>query len=125
MDLLDFRSYCLSLPEAEEAMPFDERILVFKIGGKIFAACDILHFVEFAVKCDPDRALELREQYPEITPAHHFNNRHWNGIRVDGDLAAEVICREILHSYRQVLYGSVTPKAERLRLIAIYENSML
>ena len=87
MDILELRRYCLSLPLAEECTPFDETTLVFKIGGKMFCYTDMVEFRWIAVKCDPDRAVLLRERYPElVTPAFHSNKRHWNGIRTDGDL---------------------------------------
>lgn len=82
MDILELRRYCLSLPLAEECTPFDETTLVFKIGGKMFCYTDMVEFRWIAVKCDPDRAVLLRERYPElVTPAFHSNKRHWNGIR--------------------------------------------
>ena len=85
MDILELRRYCLSLPLAEECTPFDETTLVFKIGGKMFCYTDMVEFRWIAVKCDPDRAVLLRERYPElVTPAFHSNKRHWNGIRTDG-----------------------------------------
>ena len=122
MDLMDFRAFCLSLPEVEEAMPFDDRVLIFKVGGKLFTCCDILNFREIAVKSDPDVAVELRERYADITPARYFNKRHWNAIRLEGDLPEELIRLQILNSYRIVVYKSVMPKAERLRLIEVYEK---
>lgn len=80
MDILELRRYCLSLPLAEECTPFDETTLVFKIGGKMFCYTDMVEFRWIAVKCDPDRAVLLRERYPElVTPAFHSNKRHWNG----------------------------------------------
>ena len=80
MDICSFRDYCLSLPLAEETLPFDENTLVFKIGGKIFAAAEIGDFRHFAVKCDPDEAILLRDRFPEIRPPKYFNKRHWNAI---------------------------------------------
>ena len=71
MDILEFRDYCLSLPMSEECTPFDETTLVYKIGGKMYAYAGMENFTRFAVKCDPDRAVELRERYREITPAWH------------------------------------------------------
>ena len=66
MDILELRRYCLSLPLAEECTPFDETTLVFKIGGKMFCYTDMVEFRWIAVKCDPDRAVLLRERYPEL-----------------------------------------------------------
>ena len=118
MDVLTFRDYCLSLPAAEESTPFDETTLVYKIGGKMFACDDMAAFATVAVKCDPDEAVALRERYPEIGPAYHFDKRHWNGIRTDGDLPDTFIRAQILNSYLLVLRRSVAPKALRDELLA-------
>ena len=113
MDILELRRYCLSLPLAEECTPFDETTLVFKIGGKMFCYTDMVEFRWIAVKCDPDRAVLLRERYPElVTPAFHSNKRHWNGIRTDGDLPDAFIREQLRHSYLLVAAG-ITPKALR------------
>lgn len=118
MDVLTFREYCLSLPAAEESTPFDETTLVYKIGGKMFACADMTDFATVAVKCDPDEAVALRERYAGIGPARHFDKRHWNGIRTDGDLPDAFIRRQILGSYLLVLRRSVAPKALREELLA-------
>ena len=110
MDVLTFRDYCLSLPAAEESTPFDETTLVYKIGGKMYDSG--------AAQCDPDEAVALRERYPEIGPAYHFDKRHWNGIRTDGDLPDTFIRAQILNSYLLVLRRSVAPKALRDELLA-------
>ena len=111
MDILELRRYCLSLPLAEECTPFDETTLVFKIGGKMFCYTDMVEFRWIAVKCDPDRAVLLRERYPElVTPAFHSNKRHWNGIRTDGDLPDAFIREQLRHSYLCLLYTSPSPR---------------
>ena len=94
MDTLEIREYSLSLgPEVEESTPFGEEYIVFKTDGRMFALVDI-ESSWLAVKCDPDKAVELREQYEEVTPAYHFNKKHWNGIdapKVRGELLREWI----------------------------------
>lgn len=84
MDIIELRELCLSFPHTTEEFPFDETTLVFKVFNKMFCCTDIMPFEWIAVKCDPDRAIELREKYPEITTAHHFNKKHWNGIDMHG-----------------------------------------
>ncbi len=112
MDIFDFRDYCLSLPFVEESTPFDETTLVYKVGGKMFAYTNMESFEWVALKCDPDMALELREQYPDdIVPAYHGNKRHWNGVMTQGDLSEEFIRKQIYNSYRLVIEKNVTPKA--------------
>ena len=113
MDVLSFRDYCLSLPLSEECTPFDETTLVYKIGGRMYACADMDDFCRIAVKCDPDEALGLRERYPEVTTAPHFNKRHWNGIRTDGDLPDAFLREQIRNSYLLVVRRNVTPRALR------------
>ena len=122
MDVLTFRDYCLSLPMTEETTPFDETTLVYKIGGKMYACADMVDFDRIAVKCDPDRAIMLRERYPEVTTAPHFNKRHWNGLRTDGDLPDAFLREQIRGSYMLVLRQSVTPRALREELLACVER---
>ncbi|WP_418992062.1 MmcQ/YjbR family DNA-binding protein [Alistipes sp.] len=121
MDLIALRNYCLSLPLTEESTPFDQTTLVYKVGGKMYACTDMAAFEVVAVKCDPDEAVALRERYPEIDGARHFDKRHWNGIRTDGDLPDAFIRQQIRNSYLLVLRQNVTPRARReeiLRYIA-------
>lgn len=117
MDVLEFREYCLSLPMSEESTPFDENVLVYKIGGKMFAYADMNDFRRFAVKCDPDAAGELRALHPEVLPAHHSDPRHWNDVHTDGSLTDDFLREQILTSYRLVIMKSVTPKARRLGIL--------
>lgn len=118
MDLLTFRDYCLSLPMTEETTPFDLTTLVYKVGGKMYAYAGMEAFDRIALKCDPDRALSLREEHPEIAPAWHSNKRHWNDVRTDGDLPDAFIRQMIRDSYMLVLNRNVTPKALREELLA-------
>ncbi|MDE5624196.1 MAG: MmcQ/YjbR family DNA-binding protein [Alistipes sp.] len=122
MDVLEFRDYCLSLPFTEESTPFDETTLVYKVGGKMYACADMADFGRIAVKCDPDEALRLREQYAEVGTAAHFNKQHWNGIRTDGDLPDAFLREQIRNSYRLVLRLNVTPKALREQIAAYVEQ---
>ena len=102
MDIIELRDFCLSLPHAEEATPFDETTLVYKIGGRIFALTDMEDSGRINLKCDPDRAIELRERHPEIVPGWHMNKRHWNTVTTDGDLPDEMVREIIRDSYRLV-----------------------
>lgn len=103
MDILEFRDYCLSLPNTEECTPFDETTLVFKVHGKIFAYGDMVDFVAVSLKCDPDRAVELREQYEAVQPGYHMNKRHWNTVSTQTDLPDALLREWILDSYRLVV----------------------
>ena len=124
MDLLTFRDYCLSLPLSEECTPFDENHLVYKIGGRMYACADMTAFDRIALKCDPDEALVLRERHAEITPAVHFNKKHWNDVRTTGDLPDAFVRRQIRNSYLLALAG-VTPRSVRDELRAHIEKAGL
>ena len=123
MDIVDLREYILSLPLVEECQPFGDDAVVYKVGGKMFACC-VLEFAErIAVKCNPDRAIVLRDEYlSAITPAWHFNKRHWNDLYFE-QLPSEIVKREIRHSYLTVIRENVTPKALRNELLAIVQEA--
>lgn len=106
MDIEQLRDYVLSKPGAEETMPFGPDTLVYKINGKVFLLVGLdSHPLEFNVKCDPDEALELREQYACIIPGYHMNKKHWNTIIVDGTLALKQLQQFIDNSYDLVNKG--------------------
>lgn len=118
MDIYDIREYILSLPYAEETMPFDQTTLVYKVGGKMFAVTDMEHTWGVVVKCDPEKAIELRDEHTEITAAWHFNKRHWNDIKLEGDLPRDFILEQIFNSYKLVIAHNVTPKTLREEITA-------
>jgi predicted DNA-binding protein (MmcQ/YjbR family) len=103
MNMEELREYCLRKAGAEESFPFGEQTLVFKVGGKIFLLASLAEGNRFNAKCDPDRAVELRERYEEVQPGYHMNKRHWNTVRMDGGLKAKEIREMIDHSYEIVV----------------------
>lgn len=114
MHIEDFRAYCLSKPGTTEALPFDENTLVFKVMGKMFALADIDEFRSINLKCDPLKALRLREEYPGIRPGYHMNKKHWNTVDTDGSIPDSKIRYLINHSYELVVAG--LPKRAREEL---------
>ncbi|HXS55285.1 MAG TPA: MmcQ/YjbR family DNA-binding protein [Hanamia sp.] len=89
MNIEELRDYALSLPDVSEGFPFGEDTLVFKTNEKIFLLVSLSSVpLQFNVKCKPEHALELREQYPCVLPGYHMNKKHWNTIIVDGTLSA-------------------------------------
>ena len=104
MTIDQLREYCLQKPDAEEMLPFGPDTLVFKVNGKVFLLAGLdSHPLQFNVKCNPDLAIELREEYPEnILPGYHMNKKHWNTILVDGGLIKKNIFEMIDHSYELV-----------------------
>jgi predicted DNA-binding protein (MmcQ/YjbR family) len=119
MDIVTFREYCLSLPESEETLPFDDDTLVYKVSGRMFAMISISTPDHFAVKCHPDRALLLRDRYAEITPGWHLNKRHWNDVSIVGELTDSFLRSEIRHSYFAVVRNNVTPRERREAVLAM------
>ncbi len=104
MNLEEIRDYCLSKKGVTEGFPFNDTALVFKVAGKMFALLDLSEENRgLNLKCDPDLALELREHYPEVTPAYHFNKKHWNGINLEGFLDKDLLKGWIDHSYQIVV----------------------
>ena len=112
MNLEELREYCLSLPHVTEDMPFGEDILVFRICNRIFVLTSLESVpLRVSLKCDPERAIELREQYPDkIIAGYHLNKKHWNTVLLEG-LPPALIKEMIQHSYDQVL--AKVPKKER------------
>jgi predicted DNA-binding protein (MmcQ/YjbR family) len=106
MDLEMLRNYCLRKTGTQEAFPFDNETLVFKVGSKMFALTNINKKpLQINLKCDPYTAEELRSEYPSIKPGYHMNKRHWNTVIVDGTLDDGRICWMVDMSYKLVLSG--------------------
>src|SRR5437773_11077145 len=99
MDLADFREYCLRKPDAIEETPFGPDVLVFKIGGKMFALAALDEVPPTVnLKCDPDLALELRDRYEQVRPGYHMNKKHWNTVDIEAGIPDVEIRKMIDHS---------------------------
>lgn len=96
------RDFCISLPMVTESFPFDEEVLVWKVAGKIFCLGNIQNFESINLKCDPERAVSLRDEYPQIVPGWHMNKTMWNTVYLEG-LQEKFIESLILHSYQEVV----------------------
>ena len=103
MDIETYTAYCLGKYKAEAFFPFNDQTWVCKVGGRIFTLAPIEPFERITVKCDPERALQLRAQYSHITPGYHMNKRHWNTIHLQGALSDAQIFELIDHSYELVV----------------------
>jgi predicted DNA-binding protein (MmcQ/YjbR family) len=100
MNAEEIRDYVLSLKDVGEGFPFGEDTLVFKTNGKIFLLVSLSSDpLQFNVKCDPDYAIELREQYESILPGYHMNKKHWNTVMIDGTLSRIQLKQFIKDSY--------------------------
>ena len=116
MDIEAYRHHCLAKPGVTESFPFGEETLVFKVLGKMFALTDVTLFTSINLKCDPERAVELREQYPAVQPGYHMNKKHWNTVLMDGTLGDKLLIELIDHSYDLIIAG--LPKKSREELSA-------
>ena len=98
------REYVLQKTNVTEGFPFGEDTLVFKVNAKIFVLVALESSpLQFNVKCDPDEAINLREQYPEsVLPGYHMNKKHWNTVIVDGRLSKKQLCKMLDDSYKLV-----------------------
>jgi len=115
MNIENFYGYCLAKKGVTEHFPFDEDTLVFKVGGKMFALSSLSQWEKgepsVNLKCDPERALELRAQYDSINPGYHMSKQHWNTVEINGDVDAALLRELIDHSY-QLIFNSLTKKLQ-------------
>ena len=117
MNIEYYRDYCLLKPGVSEGFPFNGNTLVFKVMGKIFALTDVEKFDFINLKCDPERAIELREGNPGITPGYHMNKQQWNSVHTDGSVSDPLIRELIDHSYD--LIAASLPKKLREELAGL------
>lgn len=104
------RDWLLAQPAAGEGTPFGPDVLVYKVGGKMFATLSPEAVpARMNLKCDPQRAVELRDEHESILPGYHMNKRHWNTLVLDQSLSDELIRELIEHSYALVC-ASLTKK---------------
>jgi len=114
MDLAEFREYCLTKPGANEGTPFGPDVLVFKVGGKMFALAALDDVpTTVTLKCDTDLALDLRDRYEQVRPGYHMSKKHWNTVEIEGGIPAVELRRMIDHSYELVVKS--LPKAARAK----------
>lgn len=109
MDIETLREYCLQKMGVTESFPFGPDTLVFKVGGKLFLLTNLENPVSFNAKCEPERAIALREEYEEIVPGYHMSKVHWNTVSMRGRLNNSLLKELIDHSY-ELVYQSL-PKA--------------
>jgi predicted DNA-binding protein (MmcQ/YjbR family) len=113
----EFRDFCLSLPEVTEGFPFDEDTLVFKVNNKVFAITGVHDFDYINLKCDPEKAIELRDSYEAVKPGYHMNKQQWNSVYVNQDVDDQQIVDWTLDSWKLIVQKM--KKVDRERLLAI------
>ena len=109
MFLDDLRNHCIAKPGVTEGFPFDKSTLVFKVFGKMFALVDVDVFETINLKCDPEKAVELRESHQGIQPGYHMNKTHWNSVYLNEDVSDQLLVELIDHSY-ELVYASLPKK---------------
>lgn len=114
MNIEEIRDYCLSKTGAEETFPFGDDTLVFKIGGKMFALINLSGTPEINLKCDPAKAISLREEHNFVTPGYHMNKKHWNTVKADR-APSKLICSLIDDSYNLVF--EKLPRTEKEKIL--------
>ena len=111
MNLEDYRNFCLSLAATSESTPFDENTLVFKVLDKMFVLTNLHTFASVNLKCDPEKAIELREKYDFILPGYHMSKKHWNTVQNPAYVDEHLLKEMTLESYRLVV--SKMPKKDQ------------
>ena len=117
MHIEAFREYCLAKKGVEETFPFGEDTLVFKVMGKMFALTSFSEPDRCNLKCDPERAIELRGEYEAVKPGFHMNKQHWNTISYNLDLNDKEILKLVDHSYDLVVASLTKKLREELKAI--------
>ena len=116
MNIEQYFDYCLSKKGVTEHFPFDEDTLVFKVGGKMFALASLSEWEKgnpsVNLKCDPERAEELRAEHDDIQPGYHMSKVHWNTVKVNRNMSDKFLKELIDHSY-DLVFKSLTKKIQR------------
>jgi predicted DNA-binding protein (MmcQ/YjbR family) len=114
MNIEEIRTYCLSKRGVTEEFPFDESTLVYKVMGRMFLLTDLESELWINLKCDPSKAVELRDRYACVRPGFHMNKKHWNTVHVDGSVHNRLIREWIDHSYEMVVEKLTEKQKEQL-----------
>lgn len=111
MNIEELREFCLSKKGATESFPFDDKTLVFKVMNKMFALTNIEGDLSVNLKCEPEKAISLREEYSAVIPGYHMNKKHWNTVNIDGSITKHLIEQWIDDSYNLIV-KSLTKKVQ-------------
>ena len=121
MNIESIREYCVSKKAVIECFPFDDKTLVFKVAGKIFALANLdTHPLRINLKCDPEKAIDLRERFQSIQAGYHMNKKHWNTIEINGEVSREILIKLMDHSYNLVV-AKLTKKVREENLLLMTE----
>jgi predicted DNA-binding protein (MmcQ/YjbR family) len=114
MNIEEFRDYCLTKKGVSEDFPFDETTLVMKVLDKMFALGNLDGPLSINLKCNPEKAIELRELYPAVKPGYHMSKKHWNTVEMDGTIDIKTIQTWIDDSYNLVVEKMTKAKQKEL-----------
>ena len=103
MNIEEIRAYCIVKKQVTEDMPFGDDTLVFKVKGKMFALMNLEGDLRLNLKCDPEEAIRLREEFDAVIPGYHMNKKLWNTIIVDGRITEKQLKKWIDDSYMLVV----------------------
>ncbi len=121
MHIEQLREYCIRKKGVTEHFPFDEVTLVFKVMGKMFALIGLERWengeTSINLKCDPERALELRAEFESVNPGYHMSKKHWNTVTLNNDVSDDFAFELIDHSYELVVKGLTKKLKEELKSI--------
>lgn len=109
MNIEEYRDYCIAKRGVTESFPFDNKTLVFKVGGKMFALTGVDDFAFINLKSDPEVAIELRETYEGVQPGYHMNKSLWNSVYLQKDVPDRVVYELIDRSY-DLIVSSLSKK---------------
>jgi len=99
MHIEQYRDYCIGFEGVTEEFPFDNETLVFKVYGKMFALANVENFKSINLKCEHEKAIELRETYSSVLPGYHMNKKHWNTVLLDSSIPDHLVFEWIKDSY--------------------------
>lgn len=114
MNLEIIRNHCLKKNGVTEELPFNEDTPVYKVMGKMFLLASLSYPISINIKCEPEKAIELRERYTSVTPGYHMNKTHWNTVILDGSIPSKEILSWIDDSYNLVVNGLKTSDRAKL-----------
>lgn len=114
MNIEELREYCISKAGVTESFPFDEETLVFKVMDKMFALTGLNRDLFVNLKCDPDKAIQLRQEFSCVLPGYHMSKKHWNTVVIDGSVSVDLVKEWIDDSYNLIVSGLTKKKREEL-----------
>lgn len=111
MNFEEFHTFCLAKKGVQEFFPFDFKTIVYKVGGKIFALANSEDFTSINLKCEPEKALELRETFASVNPGYHMNKKHWNTVHLNSDVT-DLLLYELINDSYQLVFESLSKKLQ-------------